>query len=161
MLERNGIDMEQYFESFDNQSLHSIMQYLEATGADKRVEGYLRMMLAPDSMEPNMERLETARGPKKKKRRARRPPKRARGHKKRRPRVHPLWGEVEISDGLLPTGFCECGGIVAGVHMPTCEYTDSGRFYYQECNTCPYWTEIFLKEGKFVEIKGGEANGNE
>lgn len=170
VLERNGIDMEKYLESFDSQSLFSLMQYLEVTEADKELEGYLRLRLTPpEKYEAGEGDIKLARGPNdeesraiaagvssdcaEKKDRSAARPRRGRRGKGRKKQEKPtfVWGKIKVSDGLIPIGPCACGGVLAGVHVQHCEFQESGRFYYKECNTCEYYREVLIIDGKFIE----------
>jgi hypothetical protein len=181
MLKRNGVDLVKYFESFDSQSLHSIMQFLEVTDLDIDVEGYIRYILTPQGeMEPHPGQPHIKRGRGKtgtedkpcksenKKTQGGKPrkiPTRLRKLQEKVENGEPVekefvWGKMELPYDLTPLGPCKyCDGIVAMQYVKTCEFELSGRYCYEECQKCQYYAETFVREGKFTKIEGGINHG--
>jgi hypothetical protein len=139
-----------YSESFDNDQVHAVQQWLDAFG----VCGELREAVE----EVISARQEAARV-------------RAEGTKVKYEKI--MAGKMKEYEqqelmaseeskfpgepGTLPViGFCpKCGSYLRGIFVADCEKRKSGRHMIKECGSCDYYSEIFKKRNKYIETEGG------
>lgn len=57
----------------------------------------------------------------------------------------------EIEVPLQPIMSHDCGGILRGHPIAACERKKSGRTFYIECDKCDFCSELWAKDGKFVQ----------
>lgn len=75
----------------------------------------------------------------------------------------------ELPPMTTVVGFCpRCGEKVVGMPITGCSKKEArGRTFYKECAKCTYYSEIFYRappgtrRKKFMEVEGGETDGNE
>lgn len=67
--------------------------------------------------------------------------------KVRRPRRF----EVREPPQMPPIGVCDCGGVLRGIRLPSCETNRTGRVFYSECDSCSFWMELIRDGDQYIE----------
>lgn len=152
VLKPTGRVVSTYAESFSDEAVSSVMQFLEVFSEDRSEELFNKIR---DVVHERRERLRiTAEA----------------NNKRRKELLEKQIGEYEMKermakeDGKFPgepspmpvIGFCpKCGRKLLGMFISDCETRKSGRVFYKQCSSCSYYSELFKRRNKHVEVEGG------
>lgn len=141
-MEVHMLNTKRYFESFDYSVTEGVRQVLEHFGCCSEILSHLDTIAK--------ERLEEAREE------AERLDRRFRREVSSRPGRPRAVAPKDPAALELVVGLCpKCGKQLMGLSMPSCERKDTGRTFYAECSSCPYYYEVFRKGKKYEIIEGG------
>ena len=116
MLIINGVNIENYAESFNEFHLDSVLQFLEVFKWDQQAEDWLREYLA------TTQRTGRATGA-----------------------SAPYEKDMTFGPGVI-IGYHDCGGKITRYKIKKCHTNSTGRLTYEECNKCNYYKETFTEE---------------
>ena len=128
----NGVDLEMYAKSFRPECIITVHQFLQLFQWDKNAEkilDYLINVKWKAGQRVKAERVQRAK-------------------KARVFRDEP--GELNTIVGVCP----RCGDMLLGEPIRGCENKSSGRLFYKECISCPYYYELFEKDLVLIESEG-------
>jgi hypothetical protein len=138
------LDFSKYCDSFDRKVVEGIAQFLEVFGDCNGLQGKLKKRLE-FHMEEDRNAAITGR-----KSIDEMLAKKGCSEKKPQPQIQ----EPEIP--RMVVGFCpRCGKRVVGGPVKKCEYERTRRYFYKECTSCTYYSEIFHRRNIFTEVEGG------
>jgi hypothetical protein len=137
----NGIDFKRYCETHTDDTLDSVLQFLEVFIKEHKLTSAVRGILKA-RVEHRAEAI-------KKQKSATRESEKEEAVKVERREQPPL---------VIPINVCpKCGSMMMGEPSPGCESKSSGRVFYTECSACKYYYEIFQNKRtkKYKKIEGG------
>lgn len=152
--ERTVKNIRQYLGSFDMNTRYAIQQFLEWFNVDRKLERIVWATLKKSEIIRAKQAEEISETTDLARRLHAGEIKNAAEHKKIVERVINEPGELGPVMGKCP----KCGSNIRGNLMKVCGKS-AGNFgkltFYKECTACTYYSEIFKKRNKYIEVEGG------
>jgi hypothetical protein len=127
----NGVDLELYIKAHEPICLVTVLNFLELFQWDKRAEKALRYIIKKHGHDTRVKAEQI------------------------RARSSPVIETPDPSPLPIVCGRCSrCLGLVRTGPVPGCEAAKTNRVTLKECDNCSYYSEIFLMDGKYIEIEG-------
>lgn len=147
----NGIDVYRYTRSHNRQVIDGTIQFLQAFGCCGEL---LEVLARLDNERLDKQRIAAEEKTLEKWDEARRLEEESGCKEKKEKKVRQIPQEKRSLTTVV--GFCpRCKSHLLGEPLPGCETTKSGRVFYKECSACTYYSEIFKKRNKYLEVEGG------
>lgn len=132
--EINNIPVYQYTQSFSRDQIDAVIQFIEVFGGNDKLLIFLRKLATGELLPKHKPQKKTP---------------------KEKESDVAIERERAIVKFMSVIGSCpKCGDELRGMSLRGCEQSKTGRHFYKECRSCGYYSEVFKKRKRFIEVEG-------